>query len=199
MAIIVEHDKRRHEILEKSLELFCREGYEDVTFQKIADACGITRTTLYIYFKNKREIFIWSIKQLTMAVENMLQEMINDETLSAEQCLRKVMIWIIDQCGLKSSLFHTLLPYLISLQKSGIKPGERVRRRILRVKHLLNTIIIRGINEGEFKKASVKDINDLLYGQIETAIFHIAILDCDDTSDMHNIINLVIDGLLVNK
>ena len=61
MAIVVEHDKRKHEILEKSFELFCRDGYEDVTFQKIADACGITRTTLYIYFKNKREIFIWSI------------------------------------------------------------------------------------------------------------------------------------------
>ena len=54
MAIVVEHDKRKHEILEKSLELFTREGYDDVTFQKIADACGITRTTLYIYFKNKK-------------------------------------------------------------------------------------------------------------------------------------------------
>ena len=46
MAIIVEHDKRRKEILEKSLEVFAAEGYEDVTFQKIADRCGITRTTL---------------------------------------------------------------------------------------------------------------------------------------------------------
>ena len=196
MAIIVEHDKRRHEILEKSLELFCREGYEDVTFQKISDACGITRTTLYIYFKNKREIFLWSIKQLTMAIEKKLQTIIDDKSLNAEQCLRTMITWIIDECGRRASLFHTLLPYLISLQKSGINPGERVRRRVLRVKHLFNTIIIRGINDGEFKKNSVKDINDLFYSQIEAAIFHIAILDCDDTSDMHNIINLAIDGLL---
>ena len=65
MAIIVEHEKRRHEILDKALEVFVDEGYEDATFQKIADKCGITRTTLYIYFKNKKEIFLWSIKQLT--------------------------------------------------------------------------------------------------------------------------------------
>ena len=58
MAIVVEHDKRKHEILEKSLEVFIEEGYEDVTFQKIADRCGITRTTLYIYFKNKRNRII---------------------------------------------------------------------------------------------------------------------------------------------
>ena len=56
MAIIVEHDKRKKEILETALDLFMEKGYEDVTFQKIADRCGITRTTLYIYFKNKKEI-----------------------------------------------------------------------------------------------------------------------------------------------
>ena len=34
MAIVVEHEKRKREILEKAMELFCRDGYEDVTFQK---------------------------------------------------------------------------------------------------------------------------------------------------------------------
>ena len=48
MAIIVEHDKRKREILDKALDVFIEEGYEDATFQKIADKCGITRTTLYI-------------------------------------------------------------------------------------------------------------------------------------------------------
>ena len=65
MAIVVEHEKRKKEILDKALDLFMENGYEDVTFQKIADKCGVTRTTLYIYFKNKKEIFAWSIKQLT--------------------------------------------------------------------------------------------------------------------------------------
>ena len=64
MAIIVEHEKRRKEILQKSLDVFVEEGYEDVTFQKIADRCGITRTTLYIYFHNKYDIFIEIIKEL---------------------------------------------------------------------------------------------------------------------------------------
>ena len=54
MGIVVDHDKRRRAILKKSLEVFVDEGYEDATFQKIANRCGITRTTLYIYFKNKK-------------------------------------------------------------------------------------------------------------------------------------------------
>ena len=47
MAIVVEHEKRKHEILQKALDVFITEGYEDATYQKIADKCGITRTTLY--------------------------------------------------------------------------------------------------------------------------------------------------------
>ena len=85
MAIGVEHDKRKHEILEKALEVFIEEGYEDVTFQKIAERCGITRTTLYIYFKNKREIFLWSIKQLTYGIEQELNEIVANENQTSEE------------------------------------------------------------------------------------------------------------------
>jgi AcrR family transcriptional regulator len=69
MSILVEHDKRRQEILKKALEVFVDEGFENATFQKIADRCGITRTTLYIYFKNKKEIFNYSLKELLQRVE----------------------------------------------------------------------------------------------------------------------------------
>ena len=31
MAIVVEHEKRRAEILEKALDVFTEEGYEDAT------------------------------------------------------------------------------------------------------------------------------------------------------------------------
>ena len=63
MGIVVDHEERKKVILKKALDVIIEEGFEDATFQKIADPCGITRTTLYIYFKNKREIFLWSIKQ----------------------------------------------------------------------------------------------------------------------------------------
>ena len=85
MATVVEHDKRKTEILQKSIDVFMREGYEDVTFQKIADRCGITRTTLYIYFKNKREIFLYSIKQLTEGMEQELVSIVKDESLSSQK------------------------------------------------------------------------------------------------------------------
>ena len=124
MAIIVEHEKRKRKILEKALDVFVEEGYEDVTFQKIADRCGITRTTLYIYFKNKREIFLWSIKQLVSGIETTIMQIVNNTSFNTENCFRKMLMSIVDAIGENKKLFSVLLLYLIQLQKSGVDPRK---------------------------------------------------------------------------
>lgn len=196
MATIVEHDKRKHEILQRALDVFIEEGYEDVTFQKIADKCGITRTTLYIYFKNKREIFLWSIKQLTAGLEAELTSIVKDTSVSAEDALRAMLSKIIDECQNNRKLFSVILPYLIQLKKTGINPGERVRRRVIRLRHLLSLLIIRGIKSGGFKNQNVKDINDFLYSFIESAIFRLVVMNQNDILEIKSAVNLAVDGLL---
>ena len=118
MAIVVEHDKRKQEILQKSLDVFIEEGYEDATFQKIADRCGITRTTLYIYFKNKHEIFLGSIKELLSELEEALKKIMEDSSLNAEDTLRAVLSTLADAIEYNKKLFSVLLNYLTQLKKS---------------------------------------------------------------------------------
>ena len=195
MAVLVEHDKRRREILEKSLELFIEEGYEDVTFQKIADRCGITRTTLYIYFKNKREIFLWSIKQLLSELEKELLSVISDTEVNSVECLKKIFYNILNCCEENIQLFKVLLSYLMQLQKSGVSAGERVTRRVIRLQHLLSTVVIRGQKNGELKKLPVKEINDVLYSLIESSIFHVAVLGAENLSKSRTVINSYIDSI----
>lgn len=195
MAVVVEHEKRKHEILEKSLDIFAEEGYEDVTFQKIAAKCGITRTTLYIYFKNKREIFLWSIKQLTSELEESLVSIIAEETLSNAEKLKNVLLTVLDKCVENKKLFNVVLMYLLQLKKMDKDPGERVRRRILRLRHLMSKILIDGIKSGEFKLNNVKAANEMFYSLIEAAVFRLAILNQNDVKEMESIINLAIEGL----
>ena len=193
MAIVVEHDKRKQEILQKSLDVFIEEGYEDATFQKIADRCGITRTTLYIYFKNKHEIFLGIIKELLSEVEIALKAIMVDSNLSSEETLRKVLETLIDACERNKKLFSVLLNYLMQLKKSGVDTSERVRRRVIRVRHLLSTILIKGIQNGEFKELNVKDANETLYGLMESAIFRIAVLNQDRLADIKAALNTTVD------
>ncbi len=193
MAIVVEHDKRKQEILQKSLDVFIEEGYEDATFQKIADRCGITRTTLYIYFKNKHEIFLGSIKELLSEMESALKLIIKDDSISAEAALRKTLETLADACERNKKLFSVLLNYLMQLRKSGIDTSERVRRRVIRMRHLLSTILIKGIQNGEFKELNVKDTNETLYGLMESAIFRIAVLNQDNVADIKQALNSTVD------
>ncbi|MCR4626944.1 MAG: TetR/AcrR family transcriptional regulator [Treponema sp.] len=197
MAIVVEHEKRKHEILEKSLDVFTEEGYEDVTFQKIADRCGITRTTLYIYFKNKREIFLWSIKQMMAGLQTGLVEASKDTKSSAADSLSKTLMIVMDSCEKNKKLFGVILDYLLQIKKSGSDPAEKVQRRVIHLRHLLSTIIIRGINSGEFRKVSVKEINELFYSIIESAIFKLAVLNQDSLAETRQILNLTIESLKV--
>ena len=193
MAIVVEHDKRKQEILQKSLDVFIEEGYEDATFQKIADRCGITRTTLYIYFKNKHEIFLGSIKELLAELEISLKKIMNTSSLNAELSLRKVLSTLADSIESNKKLFSVLLNYLMQLKKSGVDTNERVLRRVIRLRHLLSTILIKGIQSKEFNEINIKDINDTLYGLLESAIFRIAVLNKDDVADVRAALNTTVD------
>lgn len=195
MAIIVEHDKRKLEILQKSLDVFVEEGYEDATFQKIADRCGITRTTLYIYFKNKHEIFLGSIKELLAELEKSINIVLADDSLSAKEALKKTCDILIDQCTESKKLFRVILNYLLQIKKTGVDPNDRVKRRVVKLRHVFSTLIIRGIQSGEFLDINVKDVNELFYSILEAAIFRLIVLNQEDISDIKNTFYLAVEQI----
>lgn len=199
MAIVVEHEKRKREILEKSFQLFIEDGYEDVTYQKIADKCGITRTTLYIYFKNKREIFLWSIKQLTNDVEQELIEIIKNTQIDSIECLKRIFLCIIDIAESNRAFFRVLKMYLMQLEKSGVDINDRVTRRVIRIQHLMNMVLIRGQKKAEIKNLPIKEINSLLYCLLETSIFRLGILNQENLDEMRGTVQFVIEQFRAEK
>jgi AcrR family transcriptional regulator len=44
-------------ILDAAMKLFIEEGYDNVTMRKIGDRIEYSPTTIYLYFKDKTEIF----------------------------------------------------------------------------------------------------------------------------------------------
>jgi AcrR family transcriptional regulator len=198
MSIVVEHEKRRHEILEKALDVFMEEGFEDVTLQKIADRCGITRTTLYTYFKNKREIFNFSIKQFLQILENRIIEIRKGKGLSHTEKLIRVMEVIIENLEENRRILSVVLNYLIYAIRGDSDPDNRVRRRTVRLRHILATMLIDGIKTGEFAKSvNVKDANELLYGFFEAAIFRLVVLRRASVGELKDAMKLAICGFAV--
>src|SRR6185369_17180425 len=61
MGITERKEKQKLEIrkmiLDASMKLFIEEGYDHVTIRKIADIIEYSPTTVYLYFKDKDEVF----------------------------------------------------------------------------------------------------------------------------------------------
>lgn len=56
-----EKQHRREHAVEAAMEIYNEEGYYSITMDKIAERAEISRAALYLYFKNKDEIFISAI------------------------------------------------------------------------------------------------------------------------------------------
>jgi AcrR family transcriptional regulator len=195
MSILVEHDKRRQEILKKALEVFVDEGFENATFQKIADRCGITRTTLYIYFKNKKEIFNYSLKELLQRVEEDLLRVRKDRRLDSVEKLARVIGLIFERLEENVQLLSVALKYLLYIAKSDSNPDYKVRRRTIRMRHILASMLIEGIRAGEIKTINVRAMDDLLYGLIETAIFRLTVLKRPDAKELQKAVEQALNHI----
>ena len=50
-------DERRHQLLERTTELFATHGYDELSMAKIAREAGVSKPLLYHYFPTKRQLF----------------------------------------------------------------------------------------------------------------------------------------------
>jgi len=192
MSIVVEHDQRRKEILEKALGVFMEEGFENTTFQRIADRCKITRTTLYIYFKNKREIFNFSIKQLLQTVEADIIKIRSDSSLNSVEKITRVILCILKLLEQNRKLLLVVMDFILHASKNDTEPEERVRRRTLKLRHIFSSMVIEGVKSGELKELNVKVADDFLYSIIEAAIFHIVVLKKKNLQELKNMVNFAV-------
>ena len=69
-----EQQQRRNRIIDKAEAVFFETGYEGATLPAIADAAGYNKRTLYLYFKDKQEIFLAVVLRGLTALRAALEE-----------------------------------------------------------------------------------------------------------------------------
>ncbi len=67
MARPVKIDEKRKELLSKAVTCFTRYGYSKTTLDDVARETGINKASLYHYFKNKEELFLQVLLQVSAA------------------------------------------------------------------------------------------------------------------------------------
>lgn len=119
-------DFTRKHILQAAFECFSEYGYTKTSFIDIAKKAEISRSLLYVYFNDKKDLFITMTGEIHDRCVVRSQEIL-DSDLSKKEKLRRIMdIWLIDIHRIidKSPNPNSWVEALKSVKQSEIKYRE---------------------------------------------------------------------------
>ncbi len=194
MGIVIDHEARKREIINKSIELFAAEGYNGVTFQKIADACGIARTTLYKYFRNKREIFNYAIWESSNILSKIYASILK-YSQPVDVRLKSIMDAVLNMLFERRTMLTVILDYILAAQRSGHTLERNIESHTIILRRIVQRLIIEGIRKGEIRPVSPGVATNLIYAIVETAVLRLTISRNADRELLAAMLHETIDSL----
>ncbi len=82
----------REFLIEKSLEIFQRNGYYHTSFSELAKGCGIEKSHFYYYFKDKNDLMKEVLRFAAQYVQDEVLSIATNEEIPAEERLSKILI-----------------------------------------------------------------------------------------------------------
>lgn len=113
MPKIVNHEQYRQELLEKSLYLFTREGYNNINMKEVAAEIGVSTGTLYHYFPSKENMLAQMIAWIG---DKNVEEYI--ERTSSVDKVKDRFDMIVDFWKEKSELYENIMLLAIDMYRN---------------------------------------------------------------------------------
>lgn len=176
-------DARPEEILDAALEVFTTKGFAAARLDEIARAAGISKGTLYLYFKSKQDIFEAAIQHtINPRLEQVEKLVSEDDGPAADLLTRLIRTWWSNVTGSHISA----LPKLV-ISESGNFPelAEFFTRNIVRrTRQLFAAVIQKGMDRGEFFAGDATTLARLaLAPMIQGVIWMHSLAPYDDPQD----------------
>lgn len=150
-------------ILAAAQKRFAHYGLLKTTMSDIAEDIGMSKASLYYYFTDKETIFQNVIRKEQREFVNQIEKFLSDK-VSGEELL-------ITYVKKRLSYFRTFLN-LSKLSSDSIKGIKPIFSQLFeKFKHeevmMLNRIIKKGIENGEFEKVNVNEFSELFISLIQ--------------------------------
>jgi AcrR family transcriptional regulator len=147
-------EARPDEILAAALESFAARGFAATRLEDVAARAGISKGTLYLYFKGKEELFEAVVRATLLPNLERLEALAESFEGPSALLLKQLLLTIAGVVGSRVGA----IPKLV-IAEAGNFPDlarfylDEVVRRGLR---LIGTILRRGIERGEFRALDVE-------------------------------------------
>ncbi|MCK4524649.1 TetR/AcrR family transcriptional regulator [candidate division WOR-3 bacterium] len=161
---------KKEKIMNAAINFFSENGFDKSALDDIAKYAGVGKGTLYLYFKDKEDIYIKSIKNIFDKWIEKMDEVIKLD-LNASEKLEKYLDvnikQIISNMSLAKILMREIPNFLLKLHKSNKMGPMKIYKK--REKHLC-MIIEQGINSGEFKNVNKEIMANIIIGSVNSYV-----------------------------
>ncbi|MBI2867203.1 MAG: TetR/AcrR family transcriptional regulator [Chloroflexi bacterium] len=163
MPILLEqsgYDLKREKVLEVAAQLFKEKGYRATSLRDIANALGVTKASLYHYFKSKEQILIELYERIHSRLAEAAQELLRpsgDATAALLEVIKNHIRFV---------TIHPDLSAIFFQEKAELDSQYRrvVNRRSREYDRPIEELIRQGIEEGRFRSVDVPVTVNLIMG-----------------------------------
>jgi AcrR family transcriptional regulator len=194
MGIVIDHAARRRAIIAKSIQLFAEQGYDGVTYQKIADSCGIARTTLYKYFHSKRQIFNYAIWEVARILIDRFAEILNPNeavVVRLDRLLHAVLQLLFEQ----RIILTVILDYVLAAQRTGQDLARVIASHTIGLRRIIHSLIVEGVRKGELRNISARLATEQIYALLEASILRLTVSQNADYNELSALFHQSIENL----
>ncbi len=191
--------RRKEQIVKAAISAFARTGLKETSMDDIVRESGLSKGAIYWYFKSKDEL----ISELLNTFFDP-KEMLRFEKMLATGTVReridKFIGYITEEMS-KMQRFRPVIQELFVIAFRDRKIRKMTRGDFQAGVALLQTIIEDGIKEKEFRRVDPHQVTIAIYEIIEGAalFWSLDMMDVDFEKQLRGGINLIINGIKVNK
>ncbi|MDQ7787298.1 MAG: TetR/AcrR family transcriptional regulator [Thermodesulfovibrionales bacterium] len=182
----------KKKIIKAAMDVFSVKGYAKTSIREIARAAGISVGGVYLYFRNKEELYKSLINEKMRDIGASLRLAAGD-TESPAEALSNLL-----KMHLEHALKHKEF-ILVHIREHGFAFGVQEKRKFFKEQRaLIGHIIQRGIQSGAFRECNPEDMATIILGSLRGILLSIALdQDVHITPEMLN--EFIFKGLLKTK
>ena len=170
---------KRKAIVDAARDIFSRQGYETTTIAEIAAAANIAVGTVYLYFHNKREIYIDA--SLSWVVE-IAAELLKPEILLLP--IKQVPRGMIEKCFALCRSNHQFMS-LVQIDIQTPKEQEAHRRAEKLITQALNAFLLQCVARGDLQPFDTEMYAKIIFGLVDNVICDCFVLNAGANEEVY--------------
>ena len=181
----------RKKILHAAMKVFSKKGYAGANIRSISEASGISVGALYLYFRNKEDLYLSILAEKIDEMNRMAESLVSSEKppLAA---LSEFADFHLDYARKHKKLIF------IHIRELGLEFAKDIKKQFFKKQvSLLENIIREGIRKGQFRACDALETAKVIMVMLRGAVLSIA-MESEQYSDVSELKEIILYGIVRN-